>query len=318
MKESLVRYLVTENPMCFEATRTARRFFRTGGDTGRGVNAVVLGIIGVVYLWCLVAVFRYKEDWSFWLGAIEMLLVTLVVPASMYAAVSGEREKLTWDALIMTRLTPAQIVAGKALWRMGLVAAIVALFLPPLVLSHVVGATAGNSAPEFHTWGALFASQALILCWGWFLAGFSLWVSAATKRTATTLSLLAAGLLGFLVIAPMLVGIFGGNPEIREHPIRLLLGSDDGGDSAYYQYALRATPMEYVGSLVVHLNPVWRLACLAGADSNNSLDFWRDLFARNVGVDSAQPLLWLGGTALFLWLAWRRLRGMELPGQKAR
>ena len=62
MNTPLLRSLLVDNPMNLEATRVWRRFLRTSGDTSRNVNRVVLGIMGVAYLWLLAVVLRYHED----------------------------------------------------------------------------------------------------------------------------------------------------------------------------------------------------------------------------------------------------------------
>lgn len=287
-RASWLRTLVFDNPMLFEATRVARRFVRTGGDTGRAVNFTVLGILVIVYLWLLAAIVRWREDMSAMFLIFEALVFTLGVPASMYAAVSGEREKLTWDALLMTRLTPAQVVAGKLLWRVALVFAISLLFLPPLLLGHAYG------KHEQYSLSGLIQAQAALTAWGLLLAAFSLYVSACTRRGVTTLSLLSGSLLGFLIVVPGLFALFGGDPAIKS-----------------------GTPLEYVGALFVHLNPVYRLVDLAD-DYHVDFLFWRDLLGRDIGVDSALPLLYTLGAAVFTKLSWKRLKGMELPGRKAR
>jgi hypothetical protein len=289
---TLLRHLFLNNPMSLEATRVGRRFLRTGGDTGRALNYTVLTILGLLYVWLLFAVLRYREDMSEMMLQMELGILTLAVPASVYAAVSGEREKLTWDALIMTRLSPGQIIAGKLLWRVLMILGVMALFVPPLLLCHYSGGAwsdGGTRRPDYHA-GAVMQAQAVIFGWSLMLCGFSLWVSAKTKRAITTLSLITVALLAFLALVPMLVSLFGGRVGYLS----------DG-----------ASPLEMFGSLLVHLNPFYEINALRTWGIEHA---WGDMDAwRNLGVSSALPALYGGAALLLLTGAWRTLRGLEVP-----
>ena len=140
--ETTWRELFAQNPMTLEATRTVRRFLRagTGGDnTGnsRYVNVALFGVLAFLYIWMLILAVTTHEDMGRYITFGEAALLTLIVPGSLYGAIAIEREKQTFDALIMTRLTPAQIVCGKLVWRVGMVLGLMALFLPPIVVSQL-------------------------------------------------------------------------------------------------------------------------------------------------------------------------------------
>lgn len=287
---SLFRHLVLDNPMTLEATRVWRRFTRTGGDTGKGVNITVLSILAVIYIWLLVAILRYREDMSAWFLLLELGLLTLIVPGSMYAAVSGERERMTWDGLIMTSLSPGQIVVGKLLWRVVLILGIAALFVPPLLLCHFGTGLLGDGRNGTYKLplSDLFLAQGVVVSWGFLLAGFSLWVSTKTKRTITTLAIITLSLLGFLVIVPVLVGLFGGRSEWR----------------------LTDAPLMQIGALLLHLHPIDNILLWDSLDK--SLDLWSES-----NMIKLVPFLYLGGAIACTFGAWKTLRGLEEPPAKS-
>ncbi len=285
---SLLRHLVLDNPMTLEATRVWRRFIRSGGDTGSRVNATAIALLGILYLWIMVAIVRFREDLSPQILIMEAALITLMVPGSMYAAVSGERERLTWDGLVMTSLSPGQIVAGKLLWRIVLILATGALFVPPLLLCHYATGllSEGNRIGHEFSLGALFLAQGTIIAWGFLLAGFSLWVSTRTKRTVTTLAIVTVTLLSFLALIPMLLVLFDGHS----------------------QWHLTETPLKQLGAILQHLNPFDVLWMLGVHSSYRPDDLWVQL-----NLVRLVPWIYLGGAFACILGAWKTLRGLEEP-----
>ncbi len=287
---SILNELVTDNPMLGEATRVGRRFMRSGGDTGRVVNYVIAGLLGVFYLWFLVGIFQIRENLAGPILMFELVLVTLIIPASIYGAISGERERATWEALILTRLTPAQIIAGKIFWRLLLLGALAAILLVPMLLSESVSARTMGSDLNL---GELFIGQLLVLCWGVFLCASGLWVSALTKRSVTTIAILIGGLLFLLLLLPVLLSMFDTRMD----------------------YVRADHPMDFIGSLLLHVNPFYALGQLGQSDNaayRNNGESGFDLFS---GVSAIVfPLLaYTLGTALFLLLTHRALKRLEEP-----
>jgi hypothetical protein len=290
---SLLRHLVLDNPMTLEATRVWRHFLRSGAETGSRGSIINIGLLALLYLWLLVAIVRYREDMSAVLLILEAALLTLIVPGSMYAAVSGERERLTWDGLIMTSLTPGQIVIGKLVWRVALIVAVAALYLPPLLLSHFFALGLSTGRPDYSL-GDLFIAQGLNMAWGLLLAGFSLWVSTRTKRTVTTLAIVTITLLNFLFLVPMLLALFGGHSR----------------------WSLFDPPLLQLGSLLQHLNPLDGLTTLSRTFADGlpspGADVQRDLWVDNHSVYLV-PWIYLGAAFACILGAWKTLRGLEEP-----
>jgi ABC-type transport system involved in multi-copper enzyme maturation permease subunit len=212
MKEGLLREWIWENAMLEEATRMWRQFLRVGSGTGKMVNGVAVALIAFSYLWLLAAIVRSQENWVMPIQSFELFLLTLVMPASIYAAISGERERATWEALILTRLTPAQIIVGKLLWRVLMVVCIMVVLAVPMVLSQMVS-TLGAMGDGI-SFGDLMRGQVMIFAWGVLLCAFGLWVSANSRRSVTSAAVIYSALFATLILLPLLLAAFGMLDEV--------------------------------------------------------------------------------------------------------
>jgi hypothetical protein len=316
------RYLFRDNPMQIETLRAVRRFSVTQGRTAtiqRTVARTLIGLLGVLYFWFLYVIASYGEDISMGIFWFEFVLLTLLIPGALYQAISGERERLTWDSLILTNLSPMRILTGKLLWRLGMAAGILLLFLPPLLLTHSV-----TRFSTSYTLGNMLWLQTILAAWCVFLATFTLWISARTKRSVVTLSIVTVFLLSTLLLGPALSLLFGGK-DILSQPIYINRGqgtffSLNAGTSPFSEYS----PMQFFGSLLIHLNPGYIIHALDNEVLRNTpSDFWRDFWApaRNavagdigVGIFSWLPLIYLGFAALCLNRTLKALARLGLPG----
>jgi len=197
------RELFIDNPMLEESRREWRRVLRTSAAFGRGGQVLVVGIIVLFYGWLLMQTFIAHQDASEIFLYLELGFVTIAMPGSVYAAISGEREKATWDALVLTRLTPAQIVAGKVLWRLKIMAIIGAGFLIPAAICHMFAYRYEADA------SGIALSQLMIGLWGLMLCSFGLWVSSRTLKSIATLATVAITIAIVLIGLPVLYMMFG-------------------------------------------------------------------------------------------------------------
>ena len=295
----LWRYLFRENPMQIETTRAIRRFTVSGGytpTTQKYITWTLMGMLYFLYAWFLLSILRYGEDMSMGILWFELGLLTLFVPGSLYAAISGERERLTWDSLILTNLSPARILIGKLLWRLTLAGILLLAFLPPLLLTHFM--------PRFqktYTLYDLLYSQAAIAAWVVFLAAFTVWASAKTKRSVVTLSAVTVFLLSALFLIPATFVLFGGYTSSDPSP--------------------SVSPLANVGSVITHLNPILIIPALAKENMESGrTDYWRDFLAmtpgqRGLGIYTLAPFIYLLGAGFCLAGTLRALARLGLPAR---
>jgi ABC-type transport system involved in multi-copper enzyme maturation permease subunit len=135
-----------------------------------------------------------RSDWSFFMqGLVVMLLAALVIAVRCSGAVSGEREKNTWEALLLTPLETKQLIRSK-LW--GIIGAswpyLLAYAAPALALSTISGVA-----------GVLFTVLWLGVTWlaMFFVGGAGLWCSVKSKTSwRSLLSTLGISYVGGFIL----------------------------------------------------------------------------------------------------------------------
>jgi ABC-type transport system involved in multi-copper enzyme maturation permease subunit len=137
------------------------------------------------------------------LALFQFVLVVFSVPALVGNAISGERERQTFDLLICTQLTPFGIVLGKLT---AALSAVVLLMLASLPLYGFVFLMGGASPGELLNLFLIFLFTALFTgCWSlMFSSLFKRTVSAIIASYALTLLLFG----GTLIIALFLSQVF--------------------------------------------------------------------------------------------------------------
>src|SRR5262249_876027 len=78
----------------------------------RPVGMAVVGAGSAASLQGFLAAFP-AEDAFFWHGLAALVFLTFVVAIRFSGSITGEKEKGTWEALLLTPLTTAKIVEGK-------------------------------------------------------------------------------------------------------------------------------------------------------------------------------------------------------------
>jgi ABC-2 type transport system permease protein len=128
------------------------------------------------------------------LAFVELLLVVCLAPALTSAAISGERERLTYDMLLATPLRPGQILWGKLVATLGYLFMLIFAAIP--VFSVVL--VFGGVEPK-----ALLKALALLVATAVCFGAIGLCCSALLRSTARAM-LLALLIVLALVMLPLL------------------------------------------------------------------------------------------------------------------
>jgi ABC-type transport system involved in multi-copper enzyme maturation permease subunit len=154
-------------------------------------------LVPLLYYFCLRSMFlnpgSAKDFYAAWLMAIELSVVVLMAPALLAGAITIEREKQTWNALLLSRLTHGQITIGKLLGGMVPAGIALGLFLPITLTSALIGSIPLSTFLLTH--GVLLLT--LLLC-----ASIGLFCSWACRRTQVALSVSA------VCVAMLVLGSF--------------------------------------------------------------------------------------------------------------
>lgn len=193
------RKLVLENPLHFEFKRGVRRFF---GVSRKGtLNTAVLVLCLLFYAALMLTVINFSEFMSpVGILFLQLFLLNFIVPSSLHSTIAGEREKRTWDMLSVAPITNAQIVVGKLIGGVMMIAFITVLLLPAAIISF--------KGDHDATIGKFMVGQAIVIGFSLFLAGLSVLVSSKAKRAfsaqLTIYGLLILGLLIWPIFASVI------------------------------------------------------------------------------------------------------------------
>jgi len=132
---------------------------------------------------------------------VQVLLVTFIGPAFTAGAISGERERQTFDLLRTTLLSADAFVRGKLVSSLSYIVLLVLVSIPLQSIAFLLG---GLSAVE------LVISQVLVLAAAVTYALYGLWCSAAMRSTLTATVTTFAGTLFATLGIPTIafIGVF--------------------------------------------------------------------------------------------------------------
>lgn len=86
-----------------------------------------------------VAQMRKSTEWYIWLTAIQLLLIVMIAPVLSAVSISGEKERQTFDLLLVTGIGARKIVMGKLMESFAFLALLIFAGLPVLMLAFVTG-----------------------------------------------------------------------------------------------------------------------------------------------------------------------------------
>ena len=82
---------------------------------------------------------RKSTEWYIWLTALEFMLIVLVAPALSAGSIAGERERQTFDLLLVSGIGVRRIVLGKLLEHFAFLALMILCGMPVMALAGVTG-----------------------------------------------------------------------------------------------------------------------------------------------------------------------------------
>lgn len=197
LHESTTETLITGNPMMAEVGRNLKKM--AGYNLPAPARKAGLYTLGAIYAFCLVLIILYRggpiADVAIYL---QTLGFCLIVPSVTHNAIVGERERRSWDMLLVAPVTPMQIVVAKYATGVTTLGLAVAAILP----AAFIGAIGSN-----HSLTSLLAAEAVSLSFGICLNAFALAVSARAKRALHAQTAIFGTASGLLLFWPMIISI---------------------------------------------------------------------------------------------------------------
>jgi ABC-type transport system involved in multi-copper enzyme maturation permease subunit len=261
--------LFRNNPMVLETRRMWRRFFRP--SRSQSANTVAMILASLTFLIFMVSVWNARSS----IPPVSIVMVQtgvflLVVPAISHGAFAGERERRSWDLLLVAPLKKSQIVAGKFVACLGGIGMTAGFFLLPFWITLL---SYSPVRPGLDLLAELVSlSFALLLC------AVTLAISARAKRAFAALG----GTIGLLVftlgvLPALILPVIGNSSEtidilLAPHPF-VLLANLYGGVEGYTSPAQANAPMRamlmsliYLGLAVALL--LWTVVTLQSEDGD--------------------------------------------------
>jgi ABC-type transport system involved in multi-copper enzyme maturation permease subunit len=127
---------------------------------------------------------------------VQVMLVAFIGPAFTAGAISGERERQTFDLLQTTLLSPESFVRGKLISALSYVFLLVLVSIPVQSIAFLLG---GLAPVE------LLLSQLVILVAAVAYALYGLWCSAVMRSTLTATVATFSGMLFLVIGLPLVV-----------------------------------------------------------------------------------------------------------------
>ncbi|RYG22488.1 ABC transporter permease [bacterium] len=192
--KSLIDSLVLDNPMKIEIARFRRRFLGFGGS---GVNNAVLVLILLCYTGMVMLVVNLRGDMPpIPIVMFQTGLFCFFGPAMLHGSIAGERDRRSWDLLLVAPITKAQIVAGKYLGAMAALAVGAAAMALPIVLAAVA-----YGKTSFYD---LMLAEAVSLSFCMLVCAWTIFISARVKRPFMALGATLGTLVLGLAVLPAL------------------------------------------------------------------------------------------------------------------
>ncbi len=261
---SLWQSLFTENPMLIEVRRYRRRLL--GGSKPSAASIAILTLGAVCYVGLLMVVGNGNGSIPpIAIVIIQTFIFTLAAPAILNNAIAGEREKRTWDLLLVAPVTKAQIMIGKFAGALTNLVLGATLFLLPTFICAV---SYTQTRYDNLALAELVSLSFSVLC-----CAFTLFFSARCRRGFTALGVTLGLLLVGLVVYPILLSALGAPSGSRGillifHPFMTLTNLQDNlpiaGSRSVASDALLQIAV-YIGLSIVML--IWTEKTLTFSDN---------------------------------------------------
>jgi ABC-type transport system involved in multi-copper enzyme maturation permease subunit len=187
------------NPMLVEINRFKKRFLSFHGPSN-SVNGA-LGVILVLFaLFCAFCILNRGDLPPIPLFFTGLTAQLFLIPIMLHGTIAGERERRSWEMLMVAPITKSQIVCGK------FSAAAVAFSLLAIILSIPIFVTAAFY--EKTSFIRLVGAFLVMVLQGLNLISYTILISARVKRPLVALAVTIGTVFVYYIFLPLLSGLF--------------------------------------------------------------------------------------------------------------
>ena len=180
-----------------EVTRFRKRFL-----SFRGSSVAINGGIGIV----LVCYALFAMACVYYRGDIDPLMLILgflglmlfAIPLLLHASIAGERERRSWDMLLVAPITHGQIVIGKFMGAFAGLSMAFGLYMIPVVIDALWSTTARVDN--------IIIASVTTLAQGASLIALTLLISSRVKRPLIALGVSIGIVMMYFIFVPVFIG----------------------------------------------------------------------------------------------------------------
>jgi len=194
-------FYITDNPMRIEVQRIIRRFFvfNSGNQSNSAIFGLILLLFGIMTVWTMNARGTVSPVMIL---AIYTLLMFILNPILFHGTIAGERERRSWDMLLVAPVTHGQIIVGKIMASFMLNAGVLAVLGIPMLLAAITHARTN--------WWALFLISLASLAAMLSCSASTVLLSARAKRPLVSLGTSLGTVVVVYLLLPLLTSSIGG------------------------------------------------------------------------------------------------------------
>lgn len=285
-----MKWQLSVNPVLARESRVRMR-----GWKAPALICLYVGAMGLA-VWAFIAITR-RTGGTFapelggiifmFLAMMQLGLIGFSAPGLTAAAISGERERQTLDLLLVTNMSPLQVVIGKLGAAVGFTVLLMIASLPVYSILFLLG---GISLYHLLLTAVVYVVTVVLL------GAIGVYFSALFKRTQ------AAIVASYGVTLLISGGAFILSILAQEVFFRRVVGGMMTNDM----------PLWTVGLAII--NPITGLASAVGGPMNDIFTLWRPHLVTTASRGAIWWLycLWaLGATAVLCWLTARRIQPLK-------
>ena len=184
-----------DSPMLLEAKRFFRKFF--GFSRFQKFHMGTLIFVGIAYLFLILVAIAYRQAiTSDYVIHFQTFLLCFIVPTLTYGAVAGERERRTWDLLMIAPIRKSQIIIGKFVCAALVVVGVVVQLLPLVLICAF-----SNKETVMN----VLTNEVTSVGFGCAVAALGIFLSSLVNRGFTAQVAIYAVLFLWLLLMPMVL-----------------------------------------------------------------------------------------------------------------
>lgn len=243
------------------------------------------------------------------LAVTQLVILALIVPVRTASAISGEKERQTFDIMMTTSMTPFSVIMGKVMTAIIQSMFFVIASMPIMALSFVIGGM---------SWSYLFGFLGVALLMSFFAASIGILCSSLCKRSVGAV-VMAYGIYLIFFVATALP-IFIAEYMVDYSSVYSMTSKFGGVIYSYrenYALFLLINPvmylLEFFGRVMAGESLANEITSLTGiTQTRGPINF---VAAGNRWI-VISTLLFLAVSFLFLWLAAKRINPIKGKAKK--